>query len=289
MFGCTHRLAIAIIFIVMLGSSPAAAQLCEILRTVEGNQRILALAVSNANRATTGPAVQNHLTRTINSAKVLTQLHIPDQPLRNAVTSFAAQMSAVSSIRSQLGPTAAITMMKTASYRRAENVLIVRSQSYCDRDTGAQVFNTAGQSIMWQVSGLPWKTGVPVALVLVMLMGALGYAFHRILVRRDARRARYTCNVPVTVIFDTCRFNTRMIDISAIGAKIAIPEAETTCEYGTLIVDEKRFKFKRAWNNLHYAGLTFNPPLRLRTVKRWASSRQNRRKIKAGSGAPAAS
>jgi len=120
----------------------------------------------------------------------------------------------------------------------------------------------------------PPKSGIDLQLnanTRAILLGSLGFAFiivgllaiHLTLVRREAVRERYLCNIPAALLTRSKTSICRIHDISRGGAKLSFAEP-TTLDVGANAV----LKFARLetpiqlqWHNKSYYGVKFRKPL----------------------------
>lgn len=132
-----------------------------------------------------------------------------------------------------------------------------RAKAETMANTGRTAQRPSGQG--WPYSPNIWKE-LMLMVGLCLIGGSVFLAFRRN--GRLARRSvRYFCHIPVRLILGRAEFETIMLDLSQLGAKIRNPGLAKSVNHVVLQLGEQQMHASVAWANPHFVGLTFNVAL----------------------------
>ncbi len=205
------------------------------------------------------------------NAQEMANVYVNDPPLVDAVADYVARFHQHQlSVASHTNPShrASVRRMVSVSYDFCNNSAEQNSTSSqaADAPNGSL---SARDAITWGiVNGRELLVLVPIAILAYVI-------FKRVQTRRK-RSVRHICFVDVDVTSTAGTFSTKMVDISAIGAKIRLPRGTKLPAQVTLLFNGATHSANFIWHNRHFAGLQFRRPLRGRLVRALASAKQKR-------------
>jgi hypothetical protein len=175
----------------------------------------------------------------------------------------AAQLGAVIAARLQnqseaqrntLGRT---VIAQNRSVIEAAMVALPRLTDLCESRTRAQTFSIADAPLI-----TPRKAAVNGVLGFLALV-TLGVFLGRIIALQHAKARRFTCAIATTITHSDKVIPVRIIDISRLGAKIALTE-RAVIEAGqrmTIAINGAPALCRVAWSNTHVSGIKFRSTL----------------------------
>ncbi len=115
-------------------------------------------------------------------------------------------------------------------------------------------------------NGFYFAVNAVLLLGFLVVFGAALFVALRIRKTRLAQLARHHCHVPATALFLGGSFDTNLVDISAVGLKIQLPEGQTLPPVVVVNFHGTKAQATVAWQNAFFAGLIVHPPLTLDLV-----------------------
>lgn len=246
------------VFCLTASAGAATAQVCDLItRAQELETELLADMGTRPYNVRTLAALNLN-------ARAMSGYYIPDPRLAEAVSRYVANVGAM---RNDPAAHADPAHLGLLSY------LDVASQAVCTLPTilpEPRVERTNADdpsgAHAWLV-GADLRGSIPTIGFLISVLGFSALIIKELLRHRQARLTRHHCLVDVDVTSDDAAFPTKMVDISAMGAKIRLPDKATLGRHITLIFDGKSYLSRLAWQNDHFAGVRFKRPLAARQVR----------------------
>lgn len=246
------------LFCLTVWAGSVAAQVCEtIARAQELETQLLAEAGARPFDVRTLAALQ------IN-ARAMSGYYVSDPRLAEAVSIYVTDVAAMRDNPAGHADPAHLGLLR---------YLAVASQSACTLPTvlpepRTELFSSGRQAgaRAWLVAA-DLRGAVPIVGFLVSILGFSTLIITVLLRRRQARLTRHHCLVDIEVATDKAAFPAKMVDISAKGAKIRLPEKAQLGRHITLNFNGKSYLGRLAWKNDNFAGIKFKRPLAGRLIR----------------------
>lgn len=252
-------------------TSGASASICDALARAQHFEAQL-LSTDNGSR----PFDLRTLAAVRRNADALSRYYVSDPRLAKAVAAYVANVTAL-----RTNPAGHATPAHLGLLRHIEEArysLCAPPIRSSDRlsivDATGTNSDKRARLIAVDLSGV-----VPVAGFAVSILGFATLLITALLRRRQARLTRHHCYLDIEVTTGGSAFPTQMVDISASGAKIRLPEAVKLTKTLSLNFQGQSHLVRLAWQNTHFAGVTFKRPLAAHLIRRISKGIQREPKL----------
>lgn len=278
---CRSRFAFSVLCALFISASQANAQMCGLVMDVESDQRTLARALQIAQGSSSDARIERQLLQILDKAYLISQFYIADRVLHDTVINYLDEIQDVRTALRLYGVIPAARVTTTNDFRWSVNSLGTVANRICAEDIDTKTVED-GQSggVIGAMKNMSWKVVIPVFSIVVIALSGAVYALLRRISLRSKRRERYNCSVPLRLTSGDIEFVTKMIDVSANGAKIAKTDGQNIGDKMILMIGKREYHGALAWQNAHFVGITFARALSIRQVRGWSSGRQDKQVAK---------
>lgn len=281
MTGHPTRFTFCVLGALLISASQANAQMCGLVMLVESEHRSLAQTLQTAQGSSSDARVERQLVKILDNAYLISQFYIADRTMRDTVANYLDEIQDVRMALQLRGAVPAARVTTSSDFRWTVSSLGTVANRFCAEDIDTTtVENGEAGGAMGAIKNMSWRVGVPVFSIVILALSGTIYGAARKISLQSKRRERFNCNVPLHLTSGDTKFATKMIDVSANGAKIAKTNSQTIGERMTLTIGDRDYRGATAWQNAHFVGITFARPLSIRQVRSWSSGRQEKQVAK---------
>lgn len=263
-------------FAFALMGSQGAAQVCQTLVEIERLETIVRIELENVTMSGSDTALRRIIDRLAVRAFDVSEFETPEPALDQAIDTYAINIVDIYSQLSTFGPMHSARRLLGVAHENALHWMLTLGRGFCL--PSAATPPPAGQPNHKPLRAQPPSSGrglgmAPTLAAVAAMISALSFALY-LLIRfarnRARQRVRFSCNMQVKVCDFQGEHVLRIIDISAIGAKLRLTPHIRLSESVTLQIGRKTVAARVVWQNSHYAGVMFRHVLSARRVRRMA-------------------